>query len=310
MSELQARIIAILLIFAFASSPYCFGVQVGAVVITPCSASFALAALFTVYARLTSSLPVISSLLLSQPAFIATVIYFSIGISTGLIAEDKAAFIKEIIQRTTIIWLPLFGMSMGLRKIKYAKYALLGYLPGAGLLALLTAAAGISSKFDQPVYIMGLHKNMTASLCATMAIICGAHLLSSKRPFLQFPGENELIRKIRVPNRLFFGGLFGLAVLGILACQGRAGLIEVVVAAYVMLFAMRAKPRTLIAMTVSCVVGLGLIIKLMPEHAMEHVVSTQRHSANAVRLEIWTDIRPQLHGKPIYGFRMGKSIRR
>ena len=283
MSPAQSRLIAICLILGFALTPICNGITVGPVVVTPAASFLLLAAMLTVYARFANGLPIITESLIREPAVWSAAIYFAIGLCTGFVAEDKVSFIKEIIQRTTVIWLPVFGLSMGLRKAKYAQYLLLGYVGTTSVLAFVATAAAVTSKFDQPVYILGLHKNMTASLCATMGIICVAHLFTSKKLFLGF-------KNFKVPNKLLFLGAFALAMMGILASQGRAALIEVVFATYLMLFAMRAKPKTMVLLTIAFIVGIAILFKVMPEKALEHVVTTQRHSANAVRLELWTDM--------------------
>jgi hypothetical protein len=285
MEFVQNKVVPLLLIFALAASPYCFGLQLGPVCLTPTTVSLALAAFLTIITRLCASLPLIPLFAFSQPTVIATLAYFGVGLWSGTYASDQFAFYKEIVQRTTIIFLPLFGISMGLRTINQAKNMLLAYLPVCGVVAVIASAAAVSSKFEDPVYIMGLHKNMTASLCATMAIIVVAHLITSRRPKVTIP-----LIKLKVKNRPLFAALLALSLLAIVAAQGRGGMLEVVAGTYAILFAMKAKPKTLIKFTIICIVGIAIIYKCLPEKAIEHVVDTKRHSANAVRLDMWTEM--------------------
>jgi hypothetical protein len=283
MSSTQTKIIAYLLLLAMAASPVCNGYQLGPACITVTAVALASAALITAVSRLMNGLPLIPIEALKHPAVLATIAYFTVGVSTYFIASDKLSYYKEIVQRTTLIWLPLFSCSMGLRKLEHARNMLLSLIPTVGILCLISASAAVSSKFEQPAYVMGLHKNMTASLCATMAIICVAHLLTSKRPKIK-------LWNFSLNNRLAFGGALALALLGIVAAQGRAGIVEVVAATYIMLICIRAKPMTLVKVSVVLAVGLAVAYFVLPEKAIEHVVSTERHSANQIRIYLWTEM--------------------
>jgi len=291
MENIQSRIIGFLLIFAMAASPWCSGIQAGPVILTPSTVALLLAAIMTLYSRITASLPLVPLMAFKEPAVFSALVYFLIGMATWFVAEDKFALYKEIVQRTTIIWLPFFSVSMGLRRIEDAKRMLLTFLPTCAVVALVSTFAAITSKFEAPAFVLGLHKNMTASLCATMAIICIAYLITNKQPKIK-------VLMVKLNNRLVMASLLVLALLGIVAAQGRGGVLEVGIALFVMLIAIRAKPSTLIKAIVICVVGGAVVYKLLPEKAVEHVVSTKLHSANQIRIEIWTDMAQNFMANP------------
>ncbi len=157
------------------------------------------------------------------------------------------------------------------------------YIPGATVLSIIAFKTARSAGFENPVYLLGLHKNMTAGLSGTLAIICIAYILTSRRKFLE-------IYNIKIPNKLVSIMLAPAGLLGILAAQGRAGLVEVLSATLIMFIAVRVKKRTVIATVVACVLAGAVLYKMMPHGAKEHFIDTKRHSANAVRVAIWTDM--------------------
>ncbi len=111
------RILPIIVIVGYALTPVCMtGIKVMGALITPSSCCFLLAVLLSIVSRYESGRPLLPPQLLKKQAMIATMIYFGIGLLSGIFAADKVAYAKEIVQRTVIIWLPLLATVLAVRK--------------------------------------------------------------------------------------------------------------------------------------------------------------------------------------------------
>jgi hypothetical protein len=296
----------ILLAIAIAITPYCngpaFTAGINDATITPSACLLLLAAFTTALLRLKNGLPVVPLRFLREPAVIVTIVYFTIGVSTYFFAFLKIACIKEIVQRIMIIWVPLYAAALGLRKIDQAKLVLLWYPPFVTFLAALSICAGASGGFNRPVYILGLHKNMLGGLAASSVIICLAHLLTSRRPKIRLLG-------MELPNKLIFGGVAALGLLSILADQSRGALMEVLVGFFAMLIAIRAKRSTIFKVAALVVIGALIVYKLLPEKAAEHVTTLEEHSANYVRVMLWTESWNRFLANPFFFTGWGNGFR-
>lgn len=288
---LTNRIIPCLIMAAMATSAWCIGIPVAMVQLTPTAIFLALAALLTGLTRLAREAPLFPIEALKKPAVWTAAIYFTIGLTTYFQAGDKGLYLKEIIQRTILIWVPMYCTSVGLRSLDQVKSFLLWYLPAGALISIISTGTAISGGFATPVYLLGLHKNMIAGLCGTMCLITIGHLLTSQRAKVK-------LLKWQVPNKPFYWGLTALGFLGIVAAQGRGGLVEVACGTFIMLIAIRARATTLLKTAGLCVMVLVALYYLMPKSAIEHVVSMQAHGANAVRLQLWGDMWAHFQREP------------
>lgn len=282
MKPLQCTILALIIGGSLCFSIFTEGVSTGLVTVTATTALFVIGVSLTVLFRYSNGLPLIPACLFKEPAVISTLIYFAIGVGSGIFAADQKGYTKEVVQRTVIIFLPAYMCACGLRKTEHAKYILLAYAIFEIVLAGVTGRAGAESGFSDAVQAMNMHKNHLAGIAATMASIAVAILISGVK-FIK-------IWKLKIPGRILGGVGLALGLLAIVAAQGRAGFVSVVVATFMMLIAVRAKPQTLAAAFVTCVGGCYALLKILPEKAVEHVVSTSTHSANAVRIELWSDM--------------------
>jgi hypothetical protein len=241
-----------------------------------------LAAVVTVLFRMRDDLPVVPARLFKEPAVIATIIYFVIGVATFFVVTNRPAYYKEIVQRTVLIWVPFYACCFGLRKVEHLQKVLLWYLPLPTLLSLVSMLSALSSKFETPVYLLGLHKNQLSGLCATAAIISLSHLFTSKRPTITLFNR-------QLPNKLTFLSITAINLLGIIATQGRGALLEVAVGGFMIMVAVKTKKSTLIKLAVAGLLLSVIAYKLLPEKAAEHVTGVEEHSANYERIVMWTD---------------------
>jgi uncharacterized membrane protein len=188
--------------------------------------------------------------------------------------------------------LPMFVFSLVPRKPEDLKKVILQYLPVCGLIALVAVYDAHHSGFAKPAYTFGMHKNHIAGSCSVMATIAIAALLTSRD----------------LKRRLLMLCFLGLGVVGCVASQGKAGLVCIIVATTFMLVANGAKPRNIFYFVAAVLLIGSILWKIMPQEAIEHVVSTKKFSTNEIRMSLWTDVLPVLTKDPFTAVGWGNFL--
>ncbi len=284
--------VPIILAIAFAVTNFAHGVQTPIGVITPPTMAFIVGLILTFFARLSEGRSLIPGVVLGNPIFIASAVYFVIGIGSGLAAADKALWIKEIVQRTTIIFLPMLLFALTPRKPEEIKFAIMSYLPLCLIVVIFAGNDARNTGLTEASYTFGMHKNQIAGSCSIMSTIAIAGILTSTR---------KKFKRI----------MTGFAVAGALGCfasQGKAGMVCIIVATIFMFIAAKTKPRAFLTFGITCVIAGAIMWKVMPDKAREHVVSTKKFSTTEIRMTLWTDVWPVLLAEPFGAVGWGNPL--
>ncbi|HEY9679232.1 MAG TPA: hypothetical protein V6C76_14580 [Drouetiella sp.] len=282
----------VILIATFALSVFPQGVPTP--VGTMCISSFAMLVglVWIINKRATQNKSLVPTIVLKHAVVIACAAYFLLGLATFPNCDMPMYWVKEVVQRTIIIWLPTLVFTLVPQKPKDIQKAILAYLPLCSIIAVATFWDARHSHFATPSYAFGMHKNHIAGSCSVMGTIAIAAMLTSKN----------------VHKRLLMIGFLGLAIIGCFASQGKAGLLCMVVATLFMMFASGVKMKRILYFGLAIVVSAGLMWKFMPHEAREHVVSTKKFSTNEIRMTLWTDILPVLTKEPFIAVGWGQLL--
>lgn len=286
----QKTAIILTVAFALTVSPHGMSSPVG--VITPPSIAFILGVLWVFYSRFSVGKPIVPMAVLSRPVVFMSLCYFLVGLISGLFAADKFMWGKEVVQRTMIIILPMLLFSLVPKKPEDLKFAILWYLPLCLIIVFFAGKDATQTGLNEATYTFGMHKNQIAGSCSIMSTIAIAAMVTSRRTNFRW-------------IMLFF------AFAGAIGCffsQGKAGMVCIIIAAFVIFIASRTKPRYIVIFATTCVIlGAGMW-KLMPDKAREHVVSTKKWSTTEIRLTMWSDIFPVLKDEPFSAVGWGNPL--
>jgi len=268
------------------------GLDVGSMVLTAATVTSVVGCLLIGFKRVREERPILSLKLFAQPAALFTLAYFAVGIGSGIFAEDQERYLREIVQRSIIILCPLYLYVFGPSHPRVLLRALVCYLPVCGVLALAIAGLALRSGMDAPIFLFGMHKNAGGADCSHLVVISFALLLSK-----QFPKQRFLIAAVMV-----------LGILGIVGAQARAALIGVIIGSFLMMLANRNKVRHLLVAVVVLVFGLGAMVTTLPKETIDHALSTEKHSGNAIRQETWALISEKLRNDPLMCVGWGNRV--
>lgn len=256
------------------------------------SIALAVGTFYILIKRASDNKPVIPLSLISVPVVAASLVYFSLGVLSFAVADNRDNCLREMIQRVLIIFLPTVVFSLGPRKPSDLKFAILAYLPICGFIAICALWDAHTHKFETPSFTLNMHKNHIAGSCSIMATIAVAALLTT-----------NVLKK-----RLIMVACLALALLGCVGSQGRAGFVCTIVATTVMMIVAKTRVRNVLIFIATVLIMGGALWKLLPEKAIEHVMTTKRHSANEVRIAIWSDIGPYLLNHPMTAVGWGNAL--
>ncbi len=292
MQKLKKYAIEIVLTCAFALTVLAHGIPtpIGYLSISTIAAGLGL--LYTLKQRYDGQRPLIPPSLLSIPVVIATLVYFGVGLSSVAFADEPRFWLREVLQRTLIIFLPMFLFSLMPKKPGQLKWAILAYLPLCALLSIISIWDARSSGFAKPVYALGMHKNHIAGSCSVMATIAIAALLTTR----------DLKRRYWM---IFF---LVVGTVGCVAAQGKAGMCCILIATAFMFIANGARVRNVLYFVVAVSLVGTILWKIMPQESIDHVVSTKKFSTNEIRLTLWTDVVPVLIEKPFSAVGWGNIL--
>lgn len=276
--------------FALTVSPHGVSTPVG--VITPPSMAFVVGVLLTFIDRSTAGKPLVPMVVWSRPVVIASLIYFAIGVLSGIYAADKFTWMKEVVQRIMIIILPMLLFSLTPKKPEQLRFAILWYLPLCFIIVIFAGNDASKTGLNEATYTFGMHKNQIAGSCSIMSTIAIAAMISSS--------------KQKVKAIMVFFALAG--AIGCFASQGKAGLVCIIIAAMFMFIAARTKPKYIACFMITCVLAGAIMWKVMPDKAREHVVSTKKWSTTEIRLTMWSDILPVLQEEPFSAVGWGNAM--
>ena len=284
--------VPIILAIAWALTVSPHGVSTPVGVITPPSMAFICGVLLTFFIRFNAGRPLIPMAVLSRPVVIASLCYFGVGVFSGVFAADKFTWMKEVVQRTMIIILPMLLFSLTPRKPEDIKFAILWYLPLCLIIVFFAGNDASKTGLEEATYTFGMHKNQIAGSCSIMSTIGIAAMMSSS--------------KKKLKAIMCFFAIAG--AIGCFASQGKAGLVCIIIASIFMFIAARTKPKYIVYFALTCVVAGALMWKIMPDKAREHVVSTKKWSTTEIRLTMWSDILPVLQAEPFSAVGWGNPL--
>lgn len=286
------HIVPIILTGAFGMTLLAQGVGTPIGYVTISSLSLLTGVIHTIKKRMEAGMQIVPKAILKEPIVIASLVYFALGVCSILVADNKFMCFKEMIQRVIIIMLPMFVFCLVPRKPEQLKTALTHYLPVCGLICLVAAWDAHHVGFAKPAYTFGMHKNHIAGSASIMSTIAIAAMLTSKN----------------WKRRIMMLGFLGLGLLGCVASQGKAGLCCIIVATVFMLIANGAKIKNITYFVLSVVLVGAVLWKVMPQEAIEHVVSTKKYSTNEIRMSLWTDVLPVLVKEPFTATGWGNML--
>ncbi|CAN5674135.1 hypothetical protein BH10CYA1_BH10CYA1_55100 [soil metagenome] len=289
---LMKNIVPIILTGAFGLTLLAQGIPTPIGFVTISTLALLIGVGYIVKHRQSMGLPIIPVVVLKMPIVIASLVYFSLGVLSITLADNKFMCVKEMIQRVLIILLPMFVFCLVPRKPEDLKKVILQYLPVCGFIALVAAYDAHHSGFSKPAYTFGMHKNHIAGSCSIMATIAIAALLTSGN----------------LKRRMYMFVCLGVGLLGCVASQGKAGLCCIIVATTFMLIAHGAKPRNILYFVGSVLLIGGVLWNFLPKEAIEHVVSTKKFSTNEIRMSLWTDVLPVLIKEPFTAVGWGNML--
>ncbi|HEY9732131.1 MAG TPA: O-antigen ligase family protein [Drouetiella sp.] len=284
--------VPLLLAVAFALTVSPHGVSSPAGVITPPSMAFAAGVVLTLFARFNSGKQLIPMAVLSRPVVFASLCYFALGVFSGIFANDKYMWWKEVVQRTMIIILPMLLFSLTPKKPEQLKFAIMSYLPLCLIIVVFAGHDASKTGMEEATYTFGMHKNQIAGSCSIMSTIAIAAMITSSRT--------------KMKAIMCFFALAG--AIGCFASQGKAGLVCIIIATMFMFVASRTKPRYIAYFVITCVIAGAIMWKVMPDKAREHVVSTKKWSTTEIRLTMWSDILPVLQAEPFSAVGWGNPL--
>lgn len=281
-----------LVIAFFAGTVYTGGVSIGSFTATPAVVALIGAVALIVFMRLEDDKPLVSRPVLRVSLVVATLAYFAAGIISGIFADDRTLWAREVIQRMIIILMPMYAVVYGFRTPRDLMSMFVVFIPFGTLIATLCSLQGARSLFRAPVYLFGMHKNHVGGVCSISALICISFLLSN-----QFPRRKKLI-------------LVALAIcmLGIIAAQNRASLVGLVLGTCLMSIAIRANRIYIVAIGAAFIAGLGLLSIALPKEAIESAITTRRFSSNWERQMVWSFLAEKLMHDPFVCVGWGNSI--
>lgn len=272
----------------------CFtqGVGAGGAVLTGATTGCLVGVLLTCKRRIEEHRFLLTWEFLRQPPVLFSLLYFVVGIASGYFAEDKERYVREIIQRSLIIVLPLYLHVYGPKQPSVLYKALICYIIPSALLSAGVFLIALKSGMHAPIYMLGMHKNVAGANAAHLSVICAA---------LLFARQNEKVRKLTL-------SLACIGILAIVGAQARAALLGTVIALFFMMAINREKKRHFVALLVTVVLSLGLLSVVLPKEAIDHVVTKQKFSSNAVREITWGLISKKLQDDPTMCVGWGNRI--
>lgn len=276
--------IPIILVLAFSLTVFTHGLNTPIGVITPPTAILVVGLILTFCTRMSEGRVLIPTAILQCPVVIASLCYFACGIVSGLGAADKAMWMKEIVQRTIIIILPLLMFTLTPKKPEQIKYAIMTYIPLCLFVVVFASNDARQTGMSEASYTLGMHKNQVAGSCSVMSTIAIAAILTTR--------SDKRFKWLMV-----FVAAAG--ALGCFAAQGKAGMLCIIVATIFMFIAAKTSARTFITFFLTCVIAAAVMWKVMPDKAREHVVSTKKFSTTEIRMSLWTDVWPLLLAEPM-----------
>src|SRR6185437_834987 len=84
------------------------GLLVGDMVLTGATVTSVVACLLIAVRRMRDERPIVSLKFFTVPVVLCTLAYFAVGIGSGIFAEDRDRYIREVVQRAIIILCPLY----------------------------------------------------------------------------------------------------------------------------------------------------------------------------------------------------------
>lgn len=270
------------MISGFAAAISVHGVRAGGITVTVANILLLVGAALVLLRRVLKDKALWPSQLWSIPVVQACSVYCVVGLLSGFFAEDKMLFLKDIIQKASIILFPFYLFTMGPRSARDLKKVFLIFLPIGVILSFVTLSPALSSRFEIPSFAMGMHKNQIGGCCGTFAIVAISAMLTT---------ANWKRRSVYVL-------LTGVALMGVVAAQSRAALLGIALGTLAIMIANKAKPKHIILFVLINVIGLFALYKLLPEKAIQHVMTTEKNSANGIRLMVWTALWPKLLADP------------
>jgi hypothetical protein len=276
------KVILFCMVSGFAAAVSVHGVRAGGITVTVANILLMLGSLLVLCRRIMKDKPVWPSQLWAIPVVKACTVYCIVGLISGIFAEDKTLFMKDIIQKVSIVLFPFYLFTMGPRSARDLKAVFLVFLPIGVILSFVTLSPALSSRFEIPSFAMGMHKNQIGGCCGTFAIVAISAMLTT----------------VNWKRRLVYVVLTGIALMGVVAAQSRAALLGIVLGTLFIMIANKSKPKHIVLFALINAIGLFALYKLLPEKAIQHVMTTEKNSANGIRIMVWTALWPKLLADP------------
>lgn len=268
------------------------GLPIGTFTLTPSTIFLLTSVGLICYRRFTSGQPIVSPLVLSQPAVLAVLVYFTCGAMSGVFASDTKVFFSALVQRMIILLFPTFACIYFAKSPKDFTPMLLGFLPIASFIAVAAFIDSARLRFSAPSYVFNLHKNQIGADCSSIILICAAFYLTRQRKDMKW----------------LFIVATGCALLGFVGCQARAAMIGTIAGIALMMILLRIRMRWLTLAGFAAAIGGGIVWSLLPHKLTENLTATDRFSSAWIRQVSWQYLWEVVSRNPLICVGWGNAI--